>query len=526
MHMRVKPLPRTAPVPAPAAGPRLARPDTHDGRSSGPLWFALYLPELPLEALCRGAGPESPLVVTADVSRRTLVVAANNEAKAVGVRAGMRLTAACALAPELAVLRRDQAEETVALDGLAAWSGQFTSFTSIEHQGLLLEIGGSLKLFGGLEALCRRVKAGVRMLGYNAATAVGPTPSGAWLLARAGFDVPAVSPALLFGRLAPVPVEYLDLPTRALEDLRRMGVRSFGDCCRLPRDGLARRISPRLVALLDRALGRCPDPRRSYTPPLVFERCINLSFEIRDTAALLAAARLLINELCGFLSARAGGVQDLEIHLAHRRVFATRLTLSLAAPGRDADQLLMLLEARMARITLSEPVISVGIRATEIHTLAPGNHDLYAPPSEAGWDWKTLLAHLQARLSVACVYGLGTHADHRPERAWQAKSSRGKFLRTAFHKEDPAQKADDFFPRRPFWLLKSPRRLPVTAGGIPRWHGELALRSDPERIESGWWDDAHVARDYYVAANPDNQRCWIFRELGGSSRWYLHGLFG
>jgi protein ImuB len=466
------------------------------------------------------------VVVTADVSTRTLVIAANSEAKAAGVRAGMRLTAACALAPDLAVLRRDPAEETATLDGLAAWSGQFTSFTSIEQQGLLLEIGGSLKLFGGLDALCRRVKAGVQMLGYDALTGVGPTPSGAWLLARAGLDVPVVSPALLSGRLAPVPVEYLGLPARALEDLRRMGVRSFGDCCRLPRDGLARRISPQLVALLDRALGRRPDPRRPYTPPLVFERCINPPFEIRDTAALLAAARLLMNELCGFLSARAGGVQNLEIHLAHQRVFATRLTLSLAAPGRDADQLLTLLEARMARITLAEPVVSVGIRATEILPLALGNHDLYAPPNEAGWDWKTLLAHLQARLSVECVYGLGTHADYRPERAWRAESSRGQFLRTAFQKEASAQKADGFSPRRPFWLLKSPRRLPITAGGAPRWHGKLALRSGPERIESGWWDDAHVARDYYVAANPRNQLCWIFRELGASRGWYLHGMFG
>jgi protein ImuB len=52
------------------------------------------------------------------------------------------------------------------------------------------------------------------------------------------------------------------------------------------------------------------------------------------------------------------------------------------------------------------------------------------------------------------------------------------------------------------------------------------LRSGPERIESGWWDNAHVARDYYVAANPRNQLCWIFRELDGSRGWYLHGLFG
>lgn len=486
------------------------------------MWLAVHLPRLPLEALCRGETLDRPGAALSDDGARARVIAADDRAEAAGVRAGMFFSAACALAPALIGLRRDEEKEAAAVEGLAAWSGQFTSFVSVERHGVLLEIGGSLKLFGGLDALSGKIKAGVRALGYTVSAGIAPTSAGAWLLARAGIDTAVVSPALLAGRLAPVPVTCMDLPHPAVEDLRRMGVRCFGECRRLPRDGLARRISPRLVELLDKALGRRPDPRRPYTPPLVFERCINLAFEVRNSDALLRAARILLLELCGFLNARAGGVQDLEIHLAHRRAPATRLSLSLAAPGRDPELLLSLLEARMKRITLIEPVIYLGMRAAKILPLAPQNRDLYLPASDGGWDWKTLLAHLQARLSAECVYALGTSADHRPEKAWRRKRPGGRRRRPPLSAEDEGFHL--FSRRRPLWLLEAPKML-KTRDGVPYWRGALEIKAGPERIESGWWDDARIARDYYVAINPGNERCWVYRELAESRRWYLHGVF-
>jgi hypothetical protein len=39
-----------------------------------------------------------------------------------------------------------------------------------------------------------------------------------------------------------------------------------------------------------------------------------------------------------------------------------------------------------------------------------------------------------------------------------------------------------------------------------------ALRSGPERIESGWWDGGDVVRDYYVVGTRAGVRLWIYRE--------------
>jgi protein ImuB len=62
--------------------------------------------------------------------------------------------------------------------------------------------------------------------------------------------------------------------------------------------------------------------------------------------------------------------------------------------------------------------------------------------------------------------------------------------------------------------------------GLPRRHGPLRLVGEPERIESGWWDGADVARDYYTAVDVHGVRLWVFRERHAPHGWFLQGVFG
>ncbi len=50
--------------------------------------------------------------------------------------------------------------------------------------------------------------------------------------------------------------------------------------------------------------------------------------------------------------------------------------------------------------------------------------------------------------------------------------------------------------------------------------------SEPERIESGWWDGGDIARDYYTACDAHGVRLWVFRERRAPHGWFLHGIFG
>jgi protein ImuB len=76
---------------------------------------------------------------------------------------------------------------------------------------------------------------------------------------------------------------------------------------------------------------------------------------------------------------------------------------------------------------------------------------------------------------------------------------------------------------RPLWLLEIPRDL--GCGALPALTGPLRLLSGAERIESGWWDGADVARDYFVAAAEDGPHYWVYRDCSRESRWFLQGVF-
>ncbi len=69
-------------------------------------------------------------------------------------------------------------------------------------------------------------------------------------------------------------------------------------------------------------------------------------------------------------------------------------------------------------------------------------------------------------------------------------------------------------PARPGWLLHEPVCITAPA----------ELLRGPERIESGWWDQADVSRDYYLARSPEGSRIWVFQDRRGG-QWYLQGLW-
>jgi protein ImuB len=424
----------------------------------------------------------------------------------------MTLTAASALAPALHALERSPQTEARALDGLAAWAGQFTSWVSlVPARGLLLEIGGSLGLLGGPGEVRAQVRRGLSDLGYRAALAVAPTALGAWWLARGGDGGAVHDREGLAQRLARLPLAATDLSIDQQSSLEGLGLQSVGDLMRLPRAGLARRLGTEVVSLLDRALGRVPDPREPYTPPRAFAARLALPSGVAEVEALLFALRRLILELVGYLQAMGGGVERVAVGLEHPHPPPTRLAVTLAGPSRDDRHLQLLVRERLQRVCLPGLVEAVSLEAGHIVALDARSRDLFGERASVGEGWEQLVDRLRARLGQEAVHGLAAVADHRPERAWCPA---------------PAGTAGPRDPggRRPFWLLDPPRGL-AARGERPCWGGVLTLLEGPERVEGGWWDGADVSRDYYVAENLAGERCWVFRERNAAGRWFLHGIF-
>jgi len=435
------------------------------------------------------ASPEAEGEPWALVENRSLL-ACNSAAEACGVRPGSSLAVAWALAPRLRVLRRDAAAEREALEAVGAWACQFTAKVSLEPpQELLLEVQGSLRLFGGAARLAARLRAGLADLGFEARLAVGPTARAALWLAR------GESTSLHATR-----VEAIGMPAETLEWLRRIGVGTLGELMRLPRTGLATRFGQTLLDDLDRALGRVPEPRAFFTPPGHFSAALELAAPVMEAERVLFAARRLLVQMEGFLAARQAGVRAFTLGLLHRGRPPTAIEIGHAAPRRDTGHGLQLLRERLGALSLAAPVEALRLEAGESAPLAPHAPGLLGDERDRAEDWERLVERLQARLGNTRVHGMATSAEHRPERAWRPMA----VGETAGIETPPGP--------RPLWLLEPPRRIGA---------GEYALLSGPERIESGWWDGDDVRRDYYIAAQ-GRALAWIYRAREG---WFLHGWF-
>lgn len=470
------------------------------------LWLCLHLPQLSLEVFTRGASESPLLAVVERRGGRRRVRVASPQAVAAGVGPGLEPAAARALVPGLVVRERDEAAEARALEALASWAGQFTPLVSLAPPSILLEVEGSLALFGGQGGLLRGVGEGLEGLGYRACLTLAPTPLGAECLARSGRGARVVRGGELEPALSSLDPGHLGLAPQTREALRGVGVRTLGDLLRLPRSGLVRRFGRGLVDLLDRALGRLPDPRLPFVPPPRFASGLELPAEVESAEGLLFAAHRLLRELEGFLRGRGAGALGLCLELLHRERDPTRLRVGLAAPSRDSARLAALLREHLVRTPLPAPVSALRLTAGELEGLSPRSRDLFAGAEEAALDGPRLIERLGARLGAVAVQGLVLAADHRPERAFRWVPPSGEASG-----EGPPPSAP-----RPLWLLAAPEPLGV---------GGLVFVAGPERIESGWWDGADAARDYYVAEDGEGSRLWVFRERR-AGRWFVHGIFG
>jgi len=470
------------------------------------LWIALHLPQLPLEALLRGSLlPEACAVIEGH-----RIVACDGKAAARGVRAGMSASAALALAPQLRICQRDAAAETEALLGIAAWVMQFTPNVALEFPDVvLLEVSASLKLFGGLARIAGDLREGLAAMGFGASISVAPTPRTACWSVRSGKEALVTDAARIDEALSALPIAVLcDADT--LESLEAIGIATVGDLLALPRGGLARRFGQTLLDDLDRARGQLPDPRTFFMPPPRFAAALDLLAEVTQAEALLFAARRLLAQLAGYLAARSGGVQRLVLKLAHRDGGATEIAVGLVTPSRDAEHFTLLVRERLGSIALREPVRRIAIEAADILPLAADNLGLFPDDAGAPGNWDRLIERLRSRLGTEAVHGLGSRPEHRPERASTDAEPGEKQLKLQFGE-------------RPFWLFDAPLPIPEVAA-VPNYEGPLTLLAGPERIESGWWDDDDIARDYFVARTSTESLVWVYRERRGGG-WYLHGLF-
>ena len=486
-------------------------------------WVAVHCHRLELDVALRAHDQDLPLAICSG----TQVLLASPAALALGICPGMRRATALSIAPALHLLERQAVTEHDALKQVATWLLQFTPSVSLQPpDGVVLELQASLRLFGGRERLVTRIRSELTDLGFSVHLGMAPTATAAWLLARWHDGSAIEHESLLAAALAPLPISLLAGAGAHLEALASIGVRCFGDLARLPRAGLARRYGPALLTEIDTALGRQAEPRRWFVAPERFAVRLELLARVEHTEGLLFAGQRLLRQLCGWLSARHLATREVLLQAEHESGRhshpPTAIPLRLAQPSRDDIRLVTLLRERLAVLKLPAPVHTLQLACDQPVPLAGTHGELFAGPGTEQDDLARLVERLQSRLGREQVQRLHLMADHRPEAAYRVTpidqvSRRPPGMTSPVAGGMP----------RPLWLLNTPQPLSEQRQR-PCWHGPLTLLAGPERIETGWWDEREIQRDYFIAEDPAVGWVWIFRTRSSDDRsgWFLQGVFG
>jgi len=472
------------------------------------LWLYLHFPHLLLDHVRRSQQTQGALAVVDLAGQAILQVCP--EADHLGIRPGMRLKTALGLAPDLVILHLDSQQETNLLEEQARWLYRYAAHITLSPpHGLWAEVSSLQRLYGGLPAVWQTVEQALAERQLTAWLALGHTPLAAQLLAQAGKGECTADKGHILTALGKLPLVAAGFDEKSCTRLHRLGLNTLAEVFNLPARELARRLSPELLARIQKAQGTRPDPKSPWHPPHRFRQRADFIQEVEHAQGLLFALQRILTELEEDLCWRQQDTDTLHLLLQHRHEEATRLTLRTTGPEHRAESFLKLLRLKLDQHPLRAPVISLSLSVKRfLGREAPVGQDLLGDGQDLNEAWHTLASRLQARLGTEALQQLAPRADHRPEFAWTASAIKP----ASRHSETPEVSG---LPARPLWLLSKPHPL---AEPPARWF------SGPERISAGWWDGQRVHRDYYIAQLSSGQLAWVFRDIRDG--WYIHGWFG
>jgi protein ImuB len=478
---------------------------------------------------------------------------------------------------------------------VAGWCGPFSPLVGLvadlPPEALLLDLTGLGPLFGGEEALARRLLHTLSRRGLTTCAAIADAPGTAWALARwhallgelpegcraltwgamaeggtpdrqgegsaggGAWRLVVVAPGKAAEALTPLPLAALRLPAELLATLRALGLVQIGQLLALERAALGARFGQGLLVRLDQALGRAAEVIVPCGSPPRLESRLDFETAVQQQERLKAALARQLAEVVKPLAARGQGVVALECRLRGEGHETHCLRVRLFRPGVDVQHLLELILLRLERVALS-PLICSEVRLMASGPLECRQQRLFDDDPRPGpRSLARLLERLASRLGPRGVVQLSLVPDAQPERAWRAgpatdaspwwvrpSGNSGRRPRrakkpaasgAASAADLPAAQAPApslFF--RPLRLLQPApvQVISLVPDGPPRtlrYQGReyrLVRTWGPERIETGWWRDSRIRRDYFRAESACGRWFWIFRSLD-NGRWFLHGTF-
>lgn len=491
--------------------------------------------------------PVPPLVLFEFFRNARRVSACSSAAWALGVRRGMPVAEAAALADEnrLLLQEHDRAADLRYLRRLAEWCEQFSPLVGWQAtdtwrpadspDSLLLDVTGLERLFGGEGTLARGVTRAFRRRGFPVRVAVADTIGGAWAMAhygpwRKGRWAPlivdnraegnaAVSPAGdatdWHSAFEHLPLAALRIPNETIDLLAALGLSTVAEVAALPRKQLSARFGGGLLTRLDQLQGAAEERIAAHRAPPAFVAEAVLNHPTHRPETIEAIIEQLLAQACRQLARRRRGALQLEVRLYAMRHVLARLSVGLYRASAAVSHLLDLMRLQLEQVHLPDLVTDVALEVTATGKLELRQRSLFSHGEETrlaraddGRRLAELVDRLSSRLGALAVVQPRLLRDAQPEFACRWLALTGDAAeRIGAGKQPPtrpkktagsARKADSAdaawarrdIPPRPLWLLSRPEPLAVTlaAAAVGTAAPPLAFRYQGRRhqVTASW----------------------------------------
>lgn len=502
-----------------------------------PRVVSIYLPDLPIERIRRmdhaaELSPDRPLVLISRSGAKRLISAADDKAKAAGIRLGMPAAKAQAMVHGLQIIDADPAADADALERIALWAlTQYSPIVAVDGtDGIVMDTEGADHLQGGELPMLTGIANRFRARGLTVHAAIADSWGAAHACARATNRETIIIPSGETVRAVErLPLSHLRLPAEIIGDLRTLGFKTIGELSATPRAPLALRFGPEIGRRLDQIFARVSEPIDPIRAPEWIEVSRSFAEPIGAAETIDNYVGRLIVKLVTELQRKGLGVRRADLIVEKVDGTSQAIRAGTAKPARDVAWLTKLFRDRTETI---EPGFGIEkLTLVAVMTEPLGEEQRSSLVDDGNEDITPLIDTFGNRGQR--VYRIVPVASDVPERSIRRISAAAG---------DVAETWAHHWPR-PVRLLARPELIEVIAL-LPdhppvtvTWRGKRrrVKRADgPERIFGEWWSrssEFDAVRDYFVIEDETGERLWIFRSgdgvdpATGSHRWFLHGIF-
>ncbi len=329
----------------------------------------LYLPLFRLERC--GWSAEDQVVLVGERAGVPRVLALSKGADDLGLKVGMSLSQARAMAPDIQAELLDQPAETGDLSDLARQLEPISPrITCLPPDTMVAGLSPrpgpwSSSLEQREWALIDKVRHRMAYLGHQCRLVAAQDLYAARVLAAWSPEDRVIPSGALARALRPLPLQALAMPSSLLERLTALGLKSIGDLADLPAAAVGGRFGPQAVLFHRIARGQSqslPIPNSMAEPD--FARQQVLPFAIDTLEPLLFVLNRMLADLCESMEQACRAMVRLQLRLDLDGSSSMYFSFRTGKPTRDPSMLSRLLMRRLDGVTLHALVTAVALRAS------------------------------------------------------------------------------------------------------------------------------------------------------------------